>query len=46
VWTLSVDLNMANVEGYTRPLADYTVPVNELLEYLTIHYEPNVLVQG
>lgn len=25
--------NMAKIEGDTRPLSDYTIPVNELLEY-------------
>jgi hypothetical protein len=28
---------MAKVEVYNRPLADYNVPVNELLEYVN-HY--------
>jgi len=24
---------MSKSEGYNRPLSDYTIPVNELLEY-------------
>jgi hypothetical protein len=32
---VAVQYNMAEEGGYKRPLSDYNVPVNELLEYVS-----------